>query len=98
MMSRSLPISETYRQPLYNAIGIQVFFGLVSLLILDGGTMARICGVSILAFWGATVVMIWRRPQTPTSTDLFFLKFGFFAVAVAAYFVVPAIWHARGVD
>lgn len=49
-MAHSLPISANYRRPVFEAIGLQVLLGFLSLLILDGGTTARICGIALVAF------------------------------------------------
>jgi hypothetical protein len=68
--SYSLPISPTYRKPIFEAVALQALFTLLSGLILDGGTTARICGIALVAFWGGAAVLIWRRPQLPTRTDI----------------------------
>jgi len=97
-MSYSLPISPSYRKPIFEALVLQVLLGLFSLLILDGGTTARICGIALVAFWGGATVLIWRRPQSPTKTDIELLRFGYLPLAVLAFFLVHFIWNLRGVE
>lgn len=97
-MSYSLPISQSYRKPIFEAVALQVLLGFFSLLILDGGTAARICGIALIAFWGGAAVLIWRRPQSPTKTDIELLRFGYLPLAVLAFFLVHFIWHVRGVE
>jgi len=77
---------------------LQVLLGLLSLLILDGGTSARICGIALIAFWGGAAVLIWRRPQAPTRIDLELLRFGYLPVVLLAFFLVHFIWSLRGVQ
>jgi hypothetical protein len=97
-MSYLLPISRSYRKPVFDAIGLQALLGLLSLFILDGGTTARICGVTLVAFWGGAAVLIWRRPQSPTRTDIELLRFGTLPLVVVAFFLVHFIWTMRGVE
>ena len=97
-MTHSLPISPSYRKPVFEAVGLQVLLGLLSLLILDGGTTARICGIALVAFWGGAALLIWRRPQSPTRTDIQLLRFGFLPLVVVASFLVHFIWTMRGVE
>jgi hypothetical protein len=97
-MSYSLPISSGYRKPIFEAVALQVLLGLLSLLILDGGTTARICGIALVAFWGGTVILVCRRPQSPTRTDIGLIRFGYLPLVVAAFFLVHFIWTLRGVE
>lgn len=97
-MTHSLPISPSYRRPVFEAVGLQVLIGFLSLLILDGGTTARICGIALVAFWGGAAVLIWRRPQSPTRTDIELLRFGYLPLVVIAFLLVHLIWAIRGVE
>lgn len=97
-MTYPLPISSSYRRPVFEAVGLQVLLGFLSLLILDGGTTARICGIALVAFWGGAAVLIWRRPQSPTRTDIELLRFGYLPLVVVAFFLVHFIWTMRGVE
>jgi hypothetical protein len=97
-MTHSLPVSPHYRKPIFEAVVMQVLLGLLSLLILDGGTTARICGIALVAFWGGAAVLIWRRPQSPTRTDIQLLRFGYLPLVVLAFFLVHFIWTMRGVE
>src|SRR4051812_11976459 len=97
-MSYSLPISASYRKPVFEAVVLQVLVGLFSALILDGGTTARICGIALVAFWGGAVVLIWRRPHSPTRRDIELLRFGYLPLVVIAFLLVHFIWTMRGVE
>jgi hypothetical protein len=95
-MTHPLPISRKYRTPIFEAVGLQLLIGFLSLLILDGGTTARICGIALIGFWGGIAVLIWRHPWTPTRMDILILRFGYLPVVFIAYFLVPFIWTMRG--
>jgi len=97
-MRRSLPISPKYDSAIFEAVALQLILGILSLLILDGGTIARICGIALVAFWGGAVALIWRHPQSPTRTDIELIRFGYLPVAVLAFFLVQFIWHLRGLQ
>lgn len=97
-MKRSLPISPKYDKAIFEAVGIQLILGVLSLLILDGGTAARICFIALVAFWGGAVVLVWRRPQSPTRLDIELIRFGYLPVVVLAFFLVEFIWHLRGLQ
>ena len=97
-MNYSLPISPSYRKPVFEAIALQAILGFLSMLILDGGTTARICGIGLVAFWGGATVLIWRRPQSPTKTDFELIRFGCVPLVVVAFFLVHFIWNLRGVE
>lgn len=97
-MNYSLPISPAYRKAIFDALVLQIFIGLLSAMILDGGGCAQVCGVALLAFWGGAAVLIWRRPQSPTQTDILLLRFGYFLVIFIAGVLIHFIWHLRGIE
>lgn len=95
-MSSSLPISPSYRKPVFEALGLQMLLGFLSLLILDGGECAQICGAAALAFWGGAAVLIWRHPHSPTHTDIQLIRFGYLPIVIFAFIVIQWAWSARG--
>ena len=96
VMSYSLPISPSYRTPIFEAVGLQVILGILSLMVLDFGETARICGIALIAFWGGAAVMMWQRPKSPTRTDILLVRFGYLPLVVLAGFLIHFIWHLRG--
>src|SRR5690242_1096798 len=95
-MNRSLPISDSYRMPIFDAIKLQVVLGILSLLVLDGGDSAHISGAALLSFWGGTAVLIWRHPRNPTRFDLRWTRFGYLPVLAFAFTVIELVWVAKG--
>ena len=90
-IERKLPLSEDYRRPIRVALSQQIAIAIFCLLLLDGGQMAKLCGIVILGFWlGAALVMI-RRPSTPTEADKTLIQYAFvplFAVSVVIALVM----------
>jgi len=78
MQSTVLPVADRYREAICFSLMQQVPFALLSLLTLDGGIMARICGIAMLGFWAALALMMVRRPLSPSAFDIMFLRWGFF--------------------
>ena len=74
----------------------QLIVGALSGMILDGGTVMRICLIAMIAFWAGATVLIWRRPQAPTKIDLALITGGYLVVVGIAGFLVPGIWAMRG--
>ena len=95
-MSNSNIISPSYKKPITVALIAQVLIALLSSLTLDGGTVARICGIALVAFWGGVAVLIWRRPHNPTKIDLALIQLGYFLIIGLAWFLVLGIWKMRG--
>ena len=93
-MNIPLPISLAYRKPIFEALVLQGIVAVLSLMILDGGTTARICGIALLGFWGGTAVLILRRPIAPTTFDLAFVRFGYLPVVLLAILLVHFVWPA----
>jgi hypothetical protein len=94
---RRLPISPKYDSPIFEAVALQIVLGLLAALILDGGGIAQVCGIALLAFWGGAVVLIWRHPQSPSRLDVELIRFGYFPVILVSFFLACWIWHLRGV-
>ena len=97
LLKLALPISSKYDSAIFEALALQIALGLLSLLIMDFGEVAQICGIALVAFWGAAAVLVWRHPQSPSRTDLELIRFGYLLVVVITFFLVAWIWHLRGV-
>ena len=95
-MKLRLPISAEYDSPIFQAVALQIILGLLSFMILDGGAVAQICGIALLAFWGGAAVLIWRHPQSPSKLDLSLIRVGYLPVIVITLFLGHFVWHLRG--
>jgi len=52
-MRLPLPISPEYDSPIFEALALQIVLGLLSLLVIDGGGVAQVFGIGLVAFWVA---------------------------------------------
>ena len=91
-----LPISPQYDSPIFESVALQMILGLLAKLVLDGGGVAQLCGIAMVAFWIGAVVLIWRHPQTPTRVDLELIRFGYLPVVVLTCFITSGVWRIRG--
>ena len=96
-MKRPIPISPKYDGRLFEAVAFQVVLGLLSLLVLDGGRVAQVFGIALVAFWCGAAVLIWRHAKSPSRVDLQLIRYGYFAVLLISFLLVAAIWSWRGV-
>jgi hypothetical protein len=48
----------------------------LSALVLDGGRLFRVCAIAALAYGAASVLIVARRPASPTSFDLALIRYG----------------------
>jgi hypothetical protein len=69
-------IDERYKQPLWSAFlvsfSIEVFTG----LILDAGRMQALCTFALIGYWAGILLILLRRPHSPTPGDLAYIRFG----------------------
>lgn len=79
-------VSAEYHDPIAFSLIQQIPIALLSLLILDDGTMARLCAVPMIGYWLAALWIWTRRPHSPTRSDLLFLKWSFFPLLTATGF------------
>ena len=55
--------------------------------MLDGGQLAKVCGVAMAAHWLGVTLIMSRRPLMPTIADLIYLRWAFlpiFAITLMA--------------
>jgi hypothetical protein len=89
--SRQTPVSDAYRPLVWRALTLQGAIAGISLLLLDGGYLAKCCAVAMLGFWlGAGFILI-RRPAEPRSGDRLYLRYGFLAL-LAGVWLLGAVW------
>lgn len=77
-------LSPFYRDATRFALCLQFPIAMLSLLLLDGGTAARVFGIAMSGFWTGAGLIACRRPWNPTRYDLLFWKWGFLPCLVFA--------------
>lgn len=95
---KRLPIAAKYDSAIYDALLLQIVLGILSAMILDGGVMAQVCGIALVAFWGGVAVLIWRQPQSPSRVDIGLIRFGYLPLIIISGFLSGFVWHLRGVS
>jgi len=45
--------------------------------ILDGGTLAKAGGCAMAGFWIGVAIVMLRRPRTPSTLDLLYVRWGY---------------------
>jgi hypothetical protein len=96
MADVKLPVAESYRAAFRLALLQQIPWAILCLLMLDFGHTAKICGITMLAFWVAAFTIMARRPESPTRFDIAFIRWAFFPLFVVALvlaeWVAPFLW------
>lgn len=86
-----LPLSSDYDRAIHSTLIQQVLCAVLSLLMLDLGQTARVCGITMVAYWSAAAIVMLRRPRTPTWTDRAFLRWGFVPLFAAALVLARSV-------
>jgi hypothetical protein len=89
-------ISRKYHGALVNAIVWSAVIVAIAACILDFGETLRLSLIAILLYWGWIVVTMYRRPETPTTMDLWLVRWGGLPLVISFSVVVRAVWHWRG--
>jgi|LakMenEpi03Aug12_release.lakeMendotaPanAssembly.Ray.scaffolds.fasta_scaffold580348_2 hypothetical protein len=92
----TLPLSLQFDPAVKHALVLQSIATVLLMLVLDGGSLAKVGSASMVAFWiGAAVVMA-RRPRTPTGLDLLYIRWGFLPVLLVGMRCIPFMGALRG--
>ena len=73
------------------AIAQQCVVLLLSSLVLDGGQMLRVSTFGAVGCWSFVVVIVARRPRSPTQLDLLIVTYGFWLAILAAIILAPLL-------
>lgn len=95
-MSQNIPHSDSYRAPLHSALYVQCVIVVLCGLLLDFGVSARIATITMVAFWVGVLLIMLRRPRTPTVADLWIVRFGFLPLFVILQILTRCVWHWQG--
>jgi hypothetical protein len=84
-------LNEAFSRPLIRALILQTLCVFFFSLMLDFGVTLRACWYSSIPFWIGAIVILIRRPHTPTRGDLAYLRWGllfFIPLGVLAFLCV----------
>ena len=91
-------LTREYWLALQVSLVLQIVFGLLSGLMLDGGQLLQMWLFTMAAYWVGSIVMMIRRPDNPTKVDLFLIRWSF--PVLFLFVTIPLsilIWRLRGV-
>jgi len=92
-MQGEFALSPQYTAALLrSAIVAALLLGL-SALVLDGGLVMQVALMTSLGYLGGVAMIASRRPQAPTATDLWVVRWGFAPLWLAAQIAVPYCWR-----
>jgi hypothetical protein len=94
-MNLRAAISHRYRRPILIGACFQVGFLFLGALTFDLGQMFQWALIATVAYWIVATLILLRRPQTPTSSDLVFLRSGFVIILPLTILLTSFIWSWR---
>jgi hypothetical protein len=74
----------------------QCIVGILAALVLDCGQCMHVTLVSVAAYWPSVCIVVARRPTSPTSGDIAFVKLGFLLILMVVMIAGTAYWTWRG--
>jgi hypothetical protein len=89
-------IATSYWRPLLDGLILQLVLLALSVVLLDSGLTAEINLIAWAAFWGGILVLLCRRPESPTRFDLWVLRWGYLPLMLVVQVVARWVWHWRG--
>ncbi len=81
--------SDRYRNPIRDSLCLQVFFLIFSSLALDGGVMLGNSLVVLAPCWILTLLILLRRPSSPTRLDLAVVRFSYLGSWILYHLASP---------
>jgi hypothetical protein len=78
-------IWDAYGDAIKSAVAQQAVMLLFSALLLDGGLALRICTFGAVGAWAFNIVILARRPRSPTPTDVSIVKYSFWLAVLVAW-------------
>jgi len=91
-MKSNQSIAAGYMQGFMIALMYQAIFLLLGSIALDSGEQLRWVILSIIAYWILALIIVIRRPQSPTRFDLAAIRSGFIVIFFLVIFFTGVIW------
>ncbi len=89
-------LSKEYWPALGVSLALQIPIGFLSFIALDGGMLWLFCYFAMIAYRCSFLLIIFRRPNTPTKDDLTLIRWGFIPCLFFVPFLMMAVWKLRG--
>jgi hypothetical protein len=88
----SFEFSPQYWSAIKDAIILSLLFGVPSALLLDGGRVFGFFKVALIGHLSGILMTMGRRPMSPTSADILFIRWGVLLLFLATGVIAPFIW------
>jgi hypothetical protein len=96
-MLKNASFSESYRSALRVAMISSLVIGVLGALALDRET-PRLTAIALALNWVFIVAVIVRRPQNPTPSDLFLIRWRCLPFVIGFQVAMHYVWHLRGLE
>lgn len=84
---KRLPITPVYVHQIWFSVKQQVVLVVLASLVLDMGQTVRMMAATIIGYWIGVVIILVRRPLSPSKGDLLFVRWGCCLLAAIFLFV-----------
>ena len=91
-------ISIAYKVPVRDAAILSAILLVISVMVLDTGGVLGCCAVGLAAFWAGVLLIVVRRPLSPTPADLRVIRFGPVGAFWIAQLLSRWILHMKGIN
>lgn len=89
--------SEKYRSPIALALFLGLLLGFLSTFVPDQGVGITAFIYSLGVFVALLLLIMLRRPATPSKFDLLLVGWGLPVLFIAFIFLLPVAWRFRGI-
>ena len=96
-MVGKLSLSDGYWKALHVSLVLQGAIGFPAAIAIDGGFLFNIWWRAMAAYWGGFLLIRFRRPNAPTTFDLFLIRWGFAPLLFIAPLLSGVVWRLMGV-
>ena len=96
MSTAIAPTKRPPMSPVLRAGLMQICLTVFTGLILDGGIVCYVFLQTSLGFWGGVLLIALRRWESPTQTDLFYLRHGLWGVLFLSFPVAAQLTDLAG--
>ena len=90
-------VRGSYSDSLKLSVLIQLPLFVFAALLLDGGQMLRYGEIAAAGYWVGAVLIMVRRPKSPTQVDLDLVKYGFVLTCGCVTIIAVAIAVTRAI-
>ena len=93
IQNRMLKIATAYDRQIWFSIKQQGILAILAVLVLDMGQTVRGLVAVMIGYWIGTLVIVMRRPISPSKGDLLFVRWGSSLLAAMGVFAY-LVWAA----